>query len=148
MTLLDDVDRRRERAARDVENSARLAHAYATFYSQGQGTIQHPKRVKFGVTFIEKPYVGYANVVDVNELADELGVEDTDDVPLPICTGYVIEWDQDDRDFYTGCWIAARVHFADADAVPEDATPEIEHHFTFQAIAMKDVPTDSRDATD
>lgn len=29
-----------------------------------------------------------------------------------------------------------------------EAEVEIEHHFTFNAIAMKDLPTDTTDATD
>lgn len=32
--------------------------------------------------------------------------------------------------------------------VPTDAQPEIEHHFTFSGIAMKDIPVDSTDSTD
>lgn len=155
MSLLDDLDRRRERVANDKENSARLAQSYAEFTTTGLGSIQHNKRVKFGTTFVEKPHVSYGCIVDINDLADKQDLEDEDLVILPLCTGYVTEWDQDDRGFYTGCWIAVRVYYptelssgsTPVEIIPcED--PEVEHHFTFSAIAMKDIPTDTTDATD
>lgn len=111
MGLLDDLDRRRELAARDAENSARLAQSYAVFTTKGQGTLIHNKRIKFDTTFIEQPIVSYGCVVDLDEVADELDYGDSDDMPLPVCTGYVTEWDQDDRGFYTGCWVAVRVYY-------------------------------------
>lgn len=147
MTLMEDLDARRERAAQDKENSARLAHSYATFTTTGQGSIQHPKRVAFDTTFTEKPFVQHGCVVDVDALGDALG-QDSEDVTLPLVTGYVTEWDQDDRDFYVGCWIGARVAFLPDDLVDVEAQPSIEHHFTFSAIAIKDIPTDYTDATD
>lgn len=112
MTLIEDLDKRRERANQNAENSARLAQSYATFITTGVGSYQHHKRVKFGTTFIEQPMVSYGCVVDIEALADALGYgEDSEDIPLPLCTGYVTEWDQDDRGFYIGCWIAVRVWF-------------------------------------
>jgi hypothetical protein len=147
VTLLDDLDRRRERANRDAENSARLAQAYAVFTTEGQGTNQFEERVSFGLTFVEKPIVGYASMCDIEELADILEV-DVEEVPLPVCAGYVTHWDQDERDFYTGCWIAARVSFPSLDLVDVQALPIIEHHFTFSAIGMKDIPPNMEDETE
>ena len=150
MGLLDDIDRRREASLNDRENSARLAQAYCVFVTTGQGSIQYEERVDFGLTFIEQPVVAYGSYFDLDELANELDVEDTDTVPLPSLTGLVLEWDQDDRGFYVGCWVGARVYFApDAGVgmavVPAEATPEIKHHFTFSAIAMKDIPPSVED---
>lgn len=141
MGTLDDIDRRREEVARDRENSARLAHSYATFVTTGIGSIQYAKRVKFGLTFIERPIVSYAAQFDIDELADLLDIENADDIDLPMCSGFVVNWEQDERDFYTGCWVAVRI---DADPVPM----EIEHHFTFAAIGLKDIPPDATDATE
>lgn len=160
MGLLDDLDRRREEAQRHAENSARLAQSFAIFVTQGQGTLVHNKRVRFDTTFIEQPIVTYGSVVNLDDLASLFDLGDSDDAPLPICSGFVTDWDRDDRDFYTGCWVAVRVHYPlilgigeeeEVTAVPEvptDAQPEIEHHFTFAGIAMKDIPVDSTDATD
>lgn len=147
MTLLDDLDRRRERAQRDAENGARMAQAYAVFTTTGQGTSQYEQRVSFGLTFIEKPVISYASMCDMEELADVLEV-DAEDAVLPVCAGYVTEWDQDERDFYTGCWLAARVTFPSADAIDPEAMPVIEHHFTFSATGMKDIPPNLADAVE
>lgn len=148
MGLLDDLDRRREEVQRTQENSARMAQSYAVFKTTGQGTMQYEERVDFGLTFIEKPIVSYASGCDVDDLSDILGIEDSDEVVLPICAGYVTHWDQDDRDFYAGCWVAVRVNFPSLDMIDPTLMPEVEHHFTFSAIGMKDVPYEINDAMD
>ena len=145
MALLDELDARRERTNQDDENSARLAQCYALFTSTGLGSYQHPGRIAFDVTFIEKPFVSYAAAVDPEDLSDAVGFGGSDEVPLPHCTGYVTGWDQDERDLYIGCWVSVRVHYSDTDGVEADVQPEIEHHFTFAGIAMKDIPTDATD---
>lgn len=145
MGLLDDVDRRRERRERDSENSARLAQAHAIFTSTGTGSMQHNRKIKFGTTFVEMPVVSHACYMDTEALADQLEVgEEADDLPMPLCTGIVTEWDQDDRDFYIGCWIGVAVYFASGFT----GAAVIDHHFTFSGIAMKDIPTDNTDQVD
>lgn len=145
MGLLDDLDARRERQLNDKENSARLAHAFSSFTTNGQGTIQYEHRVDFGLTFVEEPAVSYGSYVDIDELAELLGIEDSDDAKLPLVSGFVSAWDQDERDFFTGCWVSVRVWFPPEDAVPFDAAPAVDHHFTFAAVGMKDVPVDVED---
>ena len=152
MALLDDLDRRRERELRDRENSARLAMAYATFSTVGSGSIQNGDRISFETTFIEMPYMSYGAVIDVEQVMDEFGydpefVESSgsgnpqENVPLPLCTGYVTEWDQDERGFYIGCWVAVRVYYPGEElASVTDPQIEIDHHFSFAANAMKDIP--------
>jgi len=148
MTLMEEYDRRRERAAQDAENSARLAQSYAVFITEGTGTSHYEERVPFGLTFIEKPVVSYASMCDVEEIAGFFDVE-VEDIDLPHCTGYVVEWDQDERDFYVGCWVAAKVAFTGA--LPGEGADNIvtvEHHFTFSAVGMKDIPPDMQDAVE
>lgn len=145
MGLLDEVDHRRQKSEQNRENAARLAQSYAVFKTTGQGSHQYDEKVTFGVTFTEKPIVCYGSVLDVDDLADLLGYEDEDACPLPITSGFVVNWDQDDRGFYVGCWVAVRVNFPITDGVDPTAMPEIEHHFTFGAIAMKDIPIDETD---
>lgn len=138
----EEQERARGEQERHKENAARLAQAYAEFDTTGQGSIEFEQRVNFGLTFIEKPIVAYGTEIDVDAL-DELLDNDseTNNVPaLPLCTGFVTEWDRDDRDFYIGCWIAARVSFPSSPAVPTETPVALTHHFTFSAIAMKDVP--------
>ena len=79
--------------------------------------------------------------------ADALGLDPDDVVPLPHCTPYVTEWDQDERGFYVGAWVAVVVSFGPLDTVDIGAQPGIEHHFTFSGIAIKDIPIDLDDAT-
>lgn len=146
MGLLDDVDRRRQRSEQNNENAARLAQSYSVFTTTGQGTHQYEERVDFGTTFIEKPVVSYGTVLDVDDIADILEYEDEDTVPLPLTAGYVVNWDQDDRDFYVGCWVAVRVYYPYEDGVDFAAMPALEHHFTFAAIAIKDIPVNTEDA--
>ena len=146
MGLIDDLDRRRERANQTSENSARLAQAYATFTTDGQGTIQYEHEVEFGLTFIEEPVVSYGAFCDVDDLAELQGVEDTDDVRLPLLSGYVVNWNVDDRGFYVGCWVGVRVYFPPGEADP-GLKPQIDHHFTISGMAMKDIPFDATDAT-
>jgi len=145
MALTDDLEYRRQEADRHRENSARLAQAVAVFVSTGQGTTQYAKRINFGLTFIEKPVITYGSQVDMDDLEDLIGTDtesDADDTPLPVCTGFVTQWDRDERGFYTGCWIAARVYYPDTDYVSGDVMPVIEHHFMFSAVAIKDIPTE------
>lgn len=151
MTLMDELERKRERATRDAENSARLAQAYAVFTSVGQGSTQYKKRVPFGLTFTEKPVISYAAEVDSDELRDVLEdyfegdpPEDDSSLSFPQCTGFVTSWDRDERDFYVGCWIAANVRL---EGIP-DVDVSVSHHFTFSGIAMKDIPPDQEDAVE
>lgn len=147
MTLMDSVGAQQDEANRHAENAARLAQVYATFNSKGQGTIEHDQAIAFDLTFVERPVVSYASYCDTDELEDLLGLdtEVSEVTPLPVCSGFVTQWDQDERGFYLGCWIAARVYYPPTDLVPTDAMPDIEHHFTFTAVAMKDVPPDVTD---
>lgn len=138
----EEAEYRRQELDRHKENAARLAQAYAEFDSTGQGSIEYERRIDFGLTFIEKPYVAYGAELDLEALDDLLGKESEDNgVPaLPMCAGYVTEWDRDDRDFYVGCWVAARVNFPTYPVVDATVEVQVTHHFTFSAIAMKDVP--------
>jgi hypothetical protein len=143
--LFDDLERRVAEKEAIQENSARLAVASGRFTSTGQGSVEFEKRVDFGLTFIERPFVSYGTVIDLDELGDLLDVPGGDSVPMPLVAGFVTSWDQDDRGFYVGAWCGARVYFAPTDLVAYDINPVIEHHFTFQAIALKDVPIDVSD---
>ena len=146
MTLLDDLDKRRGQVEITNENRARLAQSYGSATTTGQGTVQIEDPFEFGTAFIERPFVSYAAVVDPDVLADTLGL-DPSTVPMPNCSGYVVHWDQDERDFYIGAWVAVKVSFDINDLIPLDALPVIEHHFTFAAVAMKDIPVDLTDHT-
>lgn len=152
MGWLDELDKRRGQVEITAENSARLAHAYGSATTTGQGTVQIEDRIDFQTAFVEMPYLSGDSLVDMDALADVLGLdpEVVDDIPLPHCSRFVVEWDQDDRDFYIGAWVAVKVSFDSLDGVATDAQPVITHHFTFSAIALKDIPLDASDkaATD
>lgn len=134
MALLDDLDRRRETAARHRENSGRLAQAYAEFTSTGQGTLEYEERIDFNVIFVERPFVSHAGVVDTQSVKDLVGR-----VALPQISGFVTEWDVDEADFYRGCWVAARIDFPTWEFIDLAVDVVVDHHFTFTGIALKNI---------
>ena len=136
---MNDLERRRAADARHHENRARLAMAYARFDSEGSGSMEFEDGVDFGLTFIEQPYVTTGHVIDLDELAEALGLDEGVTPPIPQVSSYVTEWQIDDRGFYVGAWCAAVVSDM---ALPEGVTVSIQHHFTFSAVAIKDVPID------
>lgn len=152
MGLLDEMDRRREDELRDRENSARLAQAYATFQSKGLGTYEMKRRVRFGLSFLQRPYMSYGSYADMQDnrdayIPDNDLLEDEPEFQLPVCSGFVTEWDLDERGLWVGAWIAVKVYLhPDEWPDPETAPkPEIEHHFTFSGLAMKDFPMEAED---
>lgn len=144
--IFDDLEARRAEVERHQENSARVAEAFARFRSTGQGSIEFPDRVDFGLTFIEEPYMGYGGFLDLDDLDDKLENEaGTTTPPMPICTGFVTGWDRDDRGFYVGAWVGVRIWFPYEANVWPELEIEMFHHYTFKAVALKDVPTEERD---
>lgn len=141
-----DLERRESERRRVQENSGRMAEAFARFKSNGQGSIEFPERVDFGLTFIEEPYMSYGFKIDLDDLDDLLENEaGTKTPPLPICAGGVTSWDQNDRGFYVGAWVAVNVWFPYEGNVWPDLDVEIFHHYAFKAVAIKDVPVDLRE---
>lgn len=147
MGLIDDLDKRRGQVEETKENSARLAHAYGQVFTTGQGTIIFPDMLDFETTFIERPYVGHSSVIDVEALTDVLQLGDFP-IMFPVVAGFVTEWQQDERDMYTGAWVGIRVNFPAEDLIDPTAPVQIEHHFTFSAIALKTVPVDGSDSVE
>ena len=138
-----DIETRRAADARHRENRGRLATAHARFETTGTGSTQFEDSVEFGLTFIERPFVSMGYTIDIDALAEALGIDEEDsEVPLPQVTSYVVEWDQDERGFFTGAWCAAVVAFAPDVVLPEGFLVAVNHHFTFAATAIKDVPVD------
>jgi hypothetical protein len=141
-----DLENRRGELERHQENSGRIAEAFARFTSTGQGSIEFGDRVEFDVTFVEEPFMSYGAYIDLDKLDDLLGNEPGSLTPeMPITSGFVTDWDRDDRGFYVGAWVGVRVWFPyEANTWP-DIEVEMVHHYTFKAIAIKDVPHNDRD---
>ena len=143
--FFQDLERQRGEVERHRENSARLAQSFAKFETIGQGYIQFEDVVDFGLTFIEEPFPTYGAACDLDELAELLDLEPDMDPAIPITSGMVTEWDQDDRGFYLGAWVAVKVYYPAEDQVAVDVDLPIRHYFTFAGIALKDIPLDVRD---
>ena len=143
--MFEDLEYRRAEIERHRENSARLAQAFAKFQSTGQGSTEFVDVVDFGLTFIEEPFVSYGAQLDLDALSELMSVDPSVTPQMPLSTGYVTGWEQNDRGFYTGAWVAVTVHFASASGVASTVNVHMQHHFTFTAIALKDVPLDVRD---
>lgn len=136
-----ELKRREDDLARHRENRGRLAHVFADYVSQGQGAVEFEERVDFGLTYIHQPWPTYGSSVDPDAVRDLLDLGPSDDVPLPQATGFVTEWDVDDRGLYRGCWVAISVLYPTYDAnLPADAQIEVGHYFLFTGTALKDVP--------
>lgn len=143
--MLEDLERQRAEVDRHRENSARLAQEFHKFESNGQGFIEFEDVCPFEITMIEEPFVTYAAAIDLDVLGELLELEAGEPPPIPLTTGIVTAWDQDDRGFYTGAWVGVRVYFPSGDAVAADLDVAVQHYFTFTAIGIKDVPLDVRD---
>ena len=146
--MFEDLEVRRAEIDRHRENSARLASAFAKFETTGQGFVEFKDVIDFGCTFTEEPYPAYGSRVDLEALEDLLqqeAVVDKAPPPVPITSGVVTEWDQDDKGYYIGAWVGVRVFFPYEDAVPLDLDVPAEHYFTFTGVAIKDVPIDVRE---
>ncbi|GAB3863300.1 hypothetical protein GCM10028801_30600 [Nocardioides maradonensis] len=125
--------------ARNAENRGRRAGVYAKYSTTGQGVVEFADRLSFDLTYIEEPFMSYGCKVDLDTVRDALNLDD-DALPtaLPQCTGFVTEWDQDGRGNYIGCWVAVAVYFPAA--ISPSAQLDIEHYFTFEAVAIKNAP--------
>lgn len=143
----DALEQRRAEIERTKENAARLATASGRYKSTGQGSIEFDRRIKFGVTFVTKPIVNYGCEIDLDDLDDRLDNDYNENgtPPMPLCTGYVTDWEQNARGFYIGAFVGVRVYYPPEDLVPADFTVGIIHHFHFSTVAMKDVPLDLQD---
>ena len=143
---LDDLERQRAELDRHAENSARLAEAFARFTTTAQGSIEFGERVAFGVTFTEEPYMSYGAYIDLDELDDKMGNTPSSLTPqMPLTSGFVTDWDRDDRGFYVGAWVGVRVWYPYESGVSPDLDFSMSHHFSFKAVAMKDVPIGNMD---
>lgn len=141
------LEERRADVERDKENSPRLAESHQRIQSTGQGSIQFSKRVSFGLTFLRKPIFTYGTEIDLDQIGEDLDkdVHSKLSVPIPQCTGCVVDWDTNAKDLYVGAWVAARVFFPIGDLVPIGYKVEVIHHFRFSEVAIKDVPLDLQD---
>lgn len=141
--MFEELERRRAEVERHRENRARIASAFGKFRTVGQGFIEFEEVLDFGLAFAEEPIVAYGTAMDLDDLGERLELEADEPVPVPLCTGMVTEWDMDDRGFYVGAWVGARVWFP-AGEVPVDLNVVVEHYFTFTAIGIKDFPMEAR----
>jgi len=141
----NEIERQRNEYARNRENQGRWANAYARFRSLGQGPYEFEERAPFGLTFVEVPFVAIGHQIDLDEVEAIVTtpVANGDTPPMPQVTGFVTEWEIDDRGFYIGAWCAVVVAFPAE--IPVDAELEIQHYFTFSANAIKDIPTEGAD---
>lgn len=125
--FVETMDSARAREQQVRENSARLAESFVTVSTTGQGGYRFDNVSYFGVTFINRPYVAVAHVVNDNDL--------TNPNQFPVASGGVWKWLTNERGFYTGAWLYVSVYCF-------GATPNyaMEHDFTFTGVAVKDLP--------
>lgn len=141
MAIFDSDDPFQEHEAanyRNRENRGRRAGVYASFRTTGHGVLEFERRIDFGVLYIQEPWISYGCRIDLDGVRDALALEE-DEPPalLPLCTGFVTEFDRDRADNYVGAWVAVNVQYPEGLSFDADIT--IHHYFTFEAIALKDV---------
>ena len=143
---LDDLEQQRAELDRHAENSARIAEAFARFTTTSQGSIEFGERVDFEVTFTEEPYMSYGAIINLDDLDDKLGNEPSSLTPqMPLSTGFVTDWDRDDRGFYVGAWVGVRIWYPYEAHISPELDFTMGHHFSFKAVAIKDVPYGDQD---
>lgn len=139
MGYFEEQLRQQATATRNAENRARGAAVFGSATSQGQGFIEWPDLIEFGLTFVQPPWVSCGHSLDADSIRHDLDLEDDADLPPLLISGYVTEWERDEHGFWTGAYVGATVHF-DTMAVPADFQVEVIHMFRFEGVAMKDVP--------
>lgn len=144
--FFDALEERRAEVERHQENSGRLAEAFARFETIGQGSIEFGERVDFDLTFIEEPFMSYGAMIDLDALDEMMGNDPSNIVPeIPLSTGVVTSWDRDDHGFYVGAWVGVRIWYPYDSSIWPEMEFEMSHHFTFKAVAIKDIPVGDRD---
>lgn len=157
-----DISQREIDVARDKANAGGPAQSYARVRTNFRGSRIVHKRIDFGCTFTQKPWVAYGTEIDLDAVEDALdtlqgeglgvGSTEFDFADLPQCTGYVNDWDTDSHDHYTGCWVCVQVTYpTNLTTGGEGGTTNVKiplvHHFTFAALALKDVSDSAADLT-
>lgn len=141
MTFKSDNPRRQAEMerARNAENKGRRAGVFAKYDTTGQGVVEFDQRLSFDLTYVQEPFVSYGCKIDTDALRDVLNLGSDDALPaMPLATGYVTDWDQDRNGNYIGCWVAVTVYYPPA--LPTSAQIAMEHFFSFDAVALKDIP--------
>lgn len=151
-----DLVQREVDLQRDAANKGGPAAAFCHVITRGEGSFSFARRIDFGLTFIEEPFMSFGSKIDIDDVIDagfeELGgagssTSGTQNIPkLPQCTGYVTDYDRDDHGNYVGAWVAVMVTYPYilGSSVAGDPVP-IRHFFTFQAVAIKDLSDNDED---
>lgn len=141
-----DFERRRGDVNRHGENSPRLAQAWADYTTTGWGEVAFPDCFDFNLTFAERPFVSYSYKVIRHQLSPDTYPELVDDVLVdtrfPRCHGGVYDWQMNSRGFYIGAWMFVTIQTQDPWITTTYPDPNyvIQHHFTFAAMGIKDLP--------
>lgn len=117
------------------ENRARQAFSWGRYESVGWGEWSYPDVLEFGVTFVREPIVTYGYSVEDSESLDR----------LPMSTGGVFRWRQNDKGYYTGAHVFVVVdQFVQPSDNPDYASqlPLVVHSFMFTETAIKDIDVD------
>jgi len=126
--VVSALEQHRGNVERTRENSARYAQGFASYSTTGVGEYEPPDSLAFGCTFTEQPFVSYGFTVVTQDLV--VG-------SFPRCSGGVHGWIKNNRNFYIGAFVFFTVDIPTAGLPPAYT---IEHHFTFTAVALKDLP--------
>lgn len=102
------------------ENQAREAQVILRLRTVGSGVLVLPDEVSFGIEFTAEPIVTHGCVLDTRVAA----------ASLPLVTAGVYRWSRNDRGFYTGAHLFARV---DTDVL----SINVDHSIVVQGPAYK-----------
>lgn len=117
--VVDALEAHRGRVEQTRENTARLAQAFATYNTTGDGEFLLEEPYRFGCTFTERPIVSYGYAIDTStqtSMEEEVILG-----RMPRAIGGVRKWIKDDRDFYIGAYVFFTV---DTSAVATTTVPE------------------------
>lgn len=158
LTAWDEQQYYRDRQTAITQAGARMGRSLHRVLSKGAGQVHLPNPLSFQLTFTEQPTFTSGVAIGTGQLADG---------SYPIVTVGVSNWQVDARGFYTGAWLWFGVTMAPTHvtAGPADtltgaeqaifvssmtaveqaiamANVQLEHHLSFEGLALRDVNFD------
>jgi hypothetical protein len=146
LTAWDEQRDYLDRVSGIAANGAKVGRSLHWLLSRGAGEMHFIQPIPFQLTFVNKPLFTSGVALATGQLTSGA---------YPVVSTGVFKWQGDSRGFYIGAWIWIAVGFADTqlgtsstDAVDATARAaalnklELEHHLSFEGLALRDINYD------
>ena len=133
-----DLDQQIATRIRHLQNRGRLAQHHETLTTNEIGTHHVDETIEFDCLFTEQPIFSYGSEVDMEAMED---LFESEDFPLPVAAGFVVDWTIDEKGLWIGATVAFRVYGASEDLLDGTEYP-VTHHLTWTGNAIKGLGDD------